>query len=75
MSVKSLHSDGGVYNMSCWESEGVMYLLCMHNVQPWPPPDYDSHLHGCLTLPYGQQADTCLPEHSVVYIVTPFSLR
>ena len=47
----------------------------MHNIQPWPPPDYDSHLHGCLTLPYGQQADTCLPEHSVVYIVTPFSLR
>ena len=50
-------------------------MLCMHNIQPWPPPDYDSHLHGCLTLPYGQQADTCLPEHSVVYIVTPFSLR
>ena len=48
----------------------------VHTVYPaWSLTDYDSHVHGCLTLPYGQQADMCLPEHSVVYIVTPFSLR
>ena len=46
----------------------------MHNIQPWSPTDYDSPLHGCLTRPYGQQADTRLPEYSVVYIVTRLAL-
>ena len=32
-------------------------VLCMHGVQPWSSTDYDSPLHGCLTLPYAPHAE------------------
>ena len=39
----------------------------------WSPTDCDSLLHGCLPLPRTGQATVRLPDHSVVYLITPLA--
>ena len=52
----------------------------MHNIEPRSSTDYESPLHGCLTLPDAWQAGTRLPccdlqaVEACVYLETPFLL-